>query len=187
MEVGNSDALPRVPIIAGLARTTKKDIDKCWAAVRHATHPRIHTFLATSDIHLEHKLKMTRAEVVERAREMVAYARTLCADVEFSPEDAGRSDPEFLVEVLGTVIEAGAGMLNIPDTVGYTPPPEFGALIKRLIAETPGAENVIWSLHCHDDLGLPTLPATRASQLRKPHVATYGENAKPLTAPCSRG
>ena len=157
LEVGNpTDSLPRVPIIAGLARTAKNDLDKCWDAIRHAAHPRIHTFLATSDIHLEHKLKMSRAEVVERTREMVGYARTLCADVEFSPEDAGRSDPEFLIEVLGVAIAAGAGTLNIPDTVGYTTPSEFGGLIARLIKDTPGAADVIWSVHCHDDLGLAT-------------------------------
>jgi 2-isopropylmalate synthase len=165
LEVGNStESNARVPIIAGLARTSKKDIDQCWDAVRHAAHPRIHTFLATSDIHLEHKLKMSRPEVVERVREMVSYARTLCDDVEFSPEDAGRSDPEFLVQVLDVAIKAGAGTLNIPDTVGYTTPPEFGALIGRLIKETPGAESVVWSVHCHDDLGMATANALAGLQ-----------------------
>ncbi|MBI4673700.1 MAG: 2-isopropylmalate synthase [Chloroflexi bacterium] len=146
----------RTPIIAGLARANKNDIDKCWEAVQHAQHPRIHTFLATSDIHLKYKLKMSREEVVERVREMVSYAKALCDDVEFSPEDAGRSDPEYLLDVLEVAIKAGATTLNIPDTVGYTTPQEFGALIKGLIENTPGADRVIWSVHCHDDLGLAT-------------------------------
>lgn len=156
-EVGNPlDPNARVPVIAGLARANKTDIDKAWEAVKHARHPRIHTFLATSDIHLKYKLKMSREQVVERVREMVSYAKALCDDVEFSPEDAGRSDPEYLLEVLEAAIQAGATTLNIPDTVGYTTPPEFGALIKGLIENTPNADRVIWSVHCHDDLGLAT-------------------------------
>ncbi len=146
----------RVPVICGLARATRGDIDKAWEAVRQAAHPRIHTFIATSDIHLQYKLKMTRAQVVERAREMVAYARSLCDDVEFSPEDAGRSDPEYLYEVLEGVIEAGATTLNIPDTVGYTTPDEFGGLIAGILRHTPGIEKCIVSVHCHNDLGLAT-------------------------------
>ena len=157
LEVGNpGDTNTRVPIIAGLARANRDDIDKAWEAVRHAARPRIHTFIATSDIHLKYKLKLTREEVVERVREMVTYAKSLCDDVEFSPEDAGRSDPEYLCDVLEVAIKAGATTLNIPDTVGYTTPPEFGALIKGLIENTPGAEDVIWSVHCHDDLGMAT-------------------------------
>jgi 2-isopropylmalate synthase len=156
-EVGNAaDASARVPTIAGLARANRSDIDKCWEAVKPARHPRIHTFLATSDIHLEHKLRMSRGEVVDRVRDMVAYARTLCEDIEFSPEDAGRSDPDFLVRVLGVAIEAGATTLNIPDTVGYTTPAEYGALMASLIGRTPGSDRVTWSVHCHDDLGLAT-------------------------------
>ena len=156
IEVGNSPDGRRVPVICGLARTTRGDIDKAWEAVRQAAHPRIHTFIATSDIHLQYKLKMTRAQVAERAREMVAYARSLCADVEFSPEDAGRSDPEYLYEVLAGVIEAGATTLNIPDTVGYTTPDEFGELIAGILRHTPGIETCIVSVHCHNDLGLAT-------------------------------
>ncbi len=156
-EVGNPiDPNARTPIVAGLARANKNDIDKAWEAVKHAKHPRIHTFLATSDIHLKYKLKMSREEVVERVREMVSYAKTFCDDVEFSPEDAGRSDPEYLLEVLEVAIQAGATTLNIPDTVGYTTPQEFGALIQGLIENTPNADQVIWSVHCHDDLGLAT-------------------------------
>lgn len=156
-EVGNPlEPNAHTPIIAGLARANKSDIDKCWEAVKHAAKPRIHTFLATSDIHLKYKLKMSREEVVERVREMVSYAKTFCDDVEFSPEDAGRSDPEYLLEVLEVAIQAGATTLNIPDTVGYTTPQEFGGLIKGLVEGTPGADKVIWSVHCHDDLGLAT-------------------------------
>ncbi len=155
-EVGNASDGGRVPIIAGLARANKDDIDKCWQAVSSAAHPRIHTFLATSDIHLKYKLKMSREQVIERVREMVSYARSLCDDVEFSPEDAGRSDPEYLWEVLEVAIDAGATTLNIPDTVGYTTPDEFGTLIEGLIKNTRGGDQVIWSVHCHDDLGLAT-------------------------------
>ena len=156
IEVGNSADGARVPVICGLARATRGDIDKAWEAVRQATHPRIHLFIATSDIHLEYKLKMTRAQVVERAREMTAYARSLCQDIEFSPEDAGRSDPEYLYEVLAAVIEAGATTLNIPDTVGYTIPEEFGGLIAGILKHTRGIEKCIVSVHCHNDLGLAT-------------------------------
>jgi 2-isopropylmalate synthase len=142
------------PIICGLARCTPKDIEAAWQGVKGARHPRIHTFLASSDIHLKHKLRMTREEMKARAVEMVAFARSLCDDIEFSPEDAGRSDPEFLYDLLGAVIKAGATTLNIPDTVGYTMPDEFGALIAGIIANTPGAKDVTISVHCHDDLGL---------------------------------
>jgi len=155
LEVGNGSS-GNVPIICGLARTTKSDIDAAWEAVRHAKRPRIHTFLATSPIHMEHKLRMTPDEVVDKACEMVTYAKSYCEDVEFSPEDAGRSDPEFLHRVLGEVIKVGATTLNIPDTVGYTMPTEFGRLIAGIIAHTPGIEDVIVSVHCHNDLGLAT-------------------------------
>ncbi len=147
----------RVPIIAGLARANKVDIDKAWEAVQGAQKPRIHTFLATSAIHMKHKLKMDPEEVVQRVSEMVAYARSLCADVEFSPEDAGRSDPEFLYVVLSEAIKAGATTLNIPDTVGYTTPDEFYDLIDGIVKKTPGMhDGITISVHCHDDLGLAT-------------------------------
>jgi 2-isopropylmalate synthase len=162
-EVGNppvGEEQVKVPVICGLARTTRGDIDKAWEAVRGAQHPRIHTFLATSEIHMQHKLSMTPEQVVERVREMVAHARSLCKDVEFSPEDAGRSDPEFLYEVLSVAIKAGATTLNIPDTVGYTMPEEFGALIAGIKANTPGMNDEITiSVHTHDDLGLATANA----------------------------
>jgi 2-isopropylmalate synthase len=164
------------PIIAGLARAARADIDRAWEAVKVARRPRIHTFLATSDLHLEHKLRMTRAQVVARVAEMVAHARSYCDDVEFSPEDAGRSDPAFLHEVLAVAIAAGATTLNIPDTVGYTLPDEFGALIAGIRAHVPGVDGVVISVHCHDDLGLAvanTLAGLRAGA-RQAEVAVNG-------------
>ncbi|XP_013604296.1 PREDICTED: 2-isopropylmalate synthase 1, chloroplastic-like isoform X1 [Brassica oleracea var. oleracea] len=156
--VGNAvDENGYVPVICGLSRCNKKDIQTAWEAVRYAKRPRIHTFIATSDIHLEYKLKKSRQEVIEIARSMVRFARSLgCDDVEFSPEDAGRSEREFLYEILGEVIKAGATTLNIPDTVGITLPSEFGQLIADLKANTPGIENVVISTHCQNDLGLST-------------------------------
>ncbi len=153
---GKEGEVKAPPIIAGLARANKNDIDKAWEAVQGAVRPRIHTFLATSDIHMQHKLRMTRDEVLETVGDMVQYARSLCSDVEFSPEDGGRSDPEFLVKVLEVAIQAGATTLNIPDTVGYTTPDEYGGLIKHLRENTPGGKDVIFSCHCHNDLGLAT-------------------------------
>ena len=153
---GEGELQRPVPIICGLARASKQDIDAAWEAVREAARPRIHTFLATSPIHMQYKLRMDAEEVVEQVREMVAYAKSYCDDVEFSPEDAGRSDPEFLYLVLGEAIKAGATTLNIPDTVGYTTPEEFGGLITDIMANTPGIDNAIVSIHCHDDLGLAT-------------------------------
>ncbi len=151
-EVGTADG----PIICGLARAIRNDIDLAWRAVRAAAHPRIHMFMPTSDIHMEAKLRLSRREVLARVAEMVSYAKERSNDVEFSPEDACRSDPAFLVEVLSNAIAAGATTLNIPDTVGYFTPTEMSALITRLRAETDGSERVVWSVHCHDDLGLST-------------------------------
>ena len=157
LEVGNSaDPGVNPPIICGLARTTVSDVDAAWGAIKGAARPRIHTFLATSPIHMKHKLRMDPEEVVERVAEIVGYARSLCEDVEYSPEDAGRSDPEFLYVVLAEAIKAGATTLNIPDTVGYTTPEEFGALIEGIMKHTPGIEKAIVSVHCHNDLGLAT-------------------------------
>jgi 2-isopropylmalate synthase len=161
IEVGNplpgeGGLTPKVPVICGLARASKTDIDAAWQAVQHAAHPRIHTFLATSPIHMRYKLRMDPEEVVERVREMVAYARAYCDDVEFSPEDAGRSEPEFLYLVIGEAIKAGATTINIPDTVGYTTPEEYGGLISGIMQNTPSIENVVVSVHCHDDLGMAT-------------------------------
>jgi 2-isopropylmalate synthase len=160
VEVGNpprGDPNAKVPCIAGLARANKNDIDKAWEAIQAAQKPRIHTFLATSEIHMKYKLKMDREQVVERVASMVAYAHTLCSDVEFSPEDAGRSDPDFLYRVLDEAIKAGATTLNIPDTVGYTTPDEYYELIAGIIENTPGMhDGITISVHCHDDLGLAT-------------------------------
>jgi 2-isopropylmalate synthase len=155
VEVGQGEA-GNTPVICGLARAVRSDIEKAWEAVQGARYPRIHTFLATSEIHMQYKLRMDRETVIERVVEMVSYARSLCDDVEFSPEDAGRSDPEFLYQVLGEAIKAGATTLNIPDTVGYTTPVEFGELIAGICKHTPGIEKCIVSVHCHDDLGLAT-------------------------------
>ncbi|KAI9014822.1 2-isopropylmalate synthase [Gaertneriomyces semiglobifer] len=144
-------------IICGLARAVPADIQRAYEAIKHAPLHRIHTFLATSDIHLQYKLKITREECVARAVAAVTYAKSLgCKDIEFSPEDAGRSDREFLCQVLGEVIAAGATTLNIPDTVGYNTPEEYGAMIKFLVENVPGAKSVTWSTHCHNDLGLAT-------------------------------
>ncbi|KAK5839531.1 2-isopropylmalate synthase 2, chloroplastic-like [Gossypium arboreum] len=157
-EVGNAvDGNGYVPVICGLSRCNEKDIKTAWEAVKYAKRPRIHTFIATSAIHLEYKLRKSKEEVLDIARNMVRFARSLgCNDVEFSPEDAGRSDREFLYEILGEVIKAGATTLNIPDTVGITMPSEFGQLIADIKANTPGIENVIISTHCQNDLGLST-------------------------------
>jgi 2-isopropylmalate synthase len=116
--------------IAALARAVKQDIDRAWEALAYAEDPRLHTFIATSGIHMKYKLKMNQEEVLKRAAEMVAYARKLCPEVEFSPEDATRTDPEFLFRVIEAVINAGARVVNIPDTVGYMTPMEFGRLIQ---------------------------------------------------------
>lgn len=142
------------PIIAGLARTTPQDIEAAWDAVKVAKKPRIHTFIATSDIHIQTKFKKTRDEVLTIAKDMVALAASKCADVEFSAEDAGRTEPEYLYKVLEAVIDAGATTVNIPDTVGYTIPDEFGRLIKGIKQNVPNIDKAIISTHCHDDLGL---------------------------------
>ncbi|CAO0792474.1 unnamed protein product [Mucor circinelloides] len=142
--------------ICGLARSTPGDIKRCAEAIASAPRKRIHVFLATSDLHLKYKLKIDRDECIKRAVAAVTLARSFVDDVEFSPEDAGRSDPDFLCQVLGKVIEAGATTLNIPDTVGYNMPEEYGNLIKYLVENTPGSEKAIFSTHCHNDLGLAT-------------------------------
>ena len=142
------------PTICGLARATKCDIEAAAEAVKPAAKGRIHTFLATSDIHLQYKLRKTRAEVLAIVPDMVAYAKSKVADVEFSPEDAGRSDPEFLYQVLEAAIAAGANTVNIPDTVGYLTPSEFGALIKGIKENVPNIDRAIISVHGHNDLGL---------------------------------
>ena len=144
----------RKPVIAALCRTLPRDIERAWEALQDAAHPRIHTFLATSDIHLSHKLQKTRAEALDMIRDGVRRARALCQDVEFSAEDATRSDWDFLVQVFTVAIEAGATVLNVPDTVGYTVPEEYRKLITYLRERVPGIEGVVISVHCHNDLGL---------------------------------
>jgi 2-isopropylmalate synthase len=149
-QVGTIDG----PKICGLARASAKDIKAAADALAPAAHKRIHTFLATSDIHMEFKLKKTRAEVLDITSEMVAYARSLVDDIEFSPEDACRSEPAFLYQVLERAIAAGATTVNIPDTVGYTTPAEYGALIKGIKENVPNIDRAIISVHGHNDLGL---------------------------------
>jgi 2-isopropylmalate synthase len=153
------------PDICGLARANERDIERCWTAVEPAANARIHVFLATSDLHMKHKLGMTRAEVVAAAAVSVSYACSLGAQVEFSAEDAARSDPSFLYEVLTAALECGATTLNVPDTVGYSTPDEYGALVAGVRDNIPSIERVTISAHCHDDLGLAvanSLAAARA-------------------------
>ena len=142
------------PVICGLARTQKGDIDAAWGAVKDAERPRIHTFISTSDIHIEHQLRTDREDVKGQAKAAVAHARELCDDVEFSPMDATRADIEFTAEVCGIAIAEGAGVINIPDTVGYTTPDEYTAYLERLYELLPELADVRLSVHCHDDLGL---------------------------------
>jgi len=140
--------------IASLCRATEKDVDRAWEAVQYAESPRIHTFIATSDIHMKYKLKMTEEEVLEKAVAMVKRAKGYCYDVEFSAEDASRTGEEFLFRIVEAVIAAGATVVNIPDTVGYTTPVEFGRLIKNIRNSVPNIDKAEISVHCHNDLGL---------------------------------
>ena len=142
--------------VAGLARATKPDIDRAWQAIRNAARPRIHTFIATSDIHLEYKLKMSRDEVTRAAVEAVTYAKSLTDNVEFSAEDGSRSDRDYLCRVFEAAIAAGATTVNLPDTVGYAIPGEFAELVRHIKQHTPNIDKAVLSVHCHDDLGLAT-------------------------------
>jgi len=157
---GDFEAVRRVSaevkdtIVAGLSRAIRADIERCAEALEKARRPRIHTFLATSDIHLKYKFNKTRSEALEMAIRGVEYARSLCDDVEFSAEDAGRTEISYLCQVLEAVIEAGATTVNIPDTVGYCTPEEFGALIRTLGNRVRNIDRAVISIHCHDDLGL---------------------------------
>jgi len=143
-------------VICALARANARDIDQAWGAIKEASHPRIHVFLSTSDIHLTYQLRKTRQEVLRMAVESVTQAKGYTDDVEFSPMDATRTDPEFIFQLVQAVIEAGATTINIPDTVGYAIPDEFGQFIESIINRLPPDKNVILSVHCHDDLGLAT-------------------------------
>ncbi|MFW5730433.1 MAG: 2-isopropylmalate synthase [Desulfonatronovibrionaceae bacterium] len=151
--------------VAGLCRSVKSDIDAVWGSIKDAAAPRIHTFIATSDIHMKHKLGKNRDQVLEMTRDAVSYAAGLCPDVEFSAEDASRSEPDFLVQVVSEAIKAGATTINIPDTVGYAQPQEYGELIRYLIENAADSHKAIFSVHCHNDLGLGvanTLAAIKA-------------------------
>ncbi len=149
-QVGSAEGSP---IICGLSRVGLMDIDRCWEAVKYAKRPRIHTFVATSDIHLKYKLRKSRAEVLKAAVEAVKHARAYCGDVEFSPEDASRSDFDYMCDVLEAVIDAGAGTINIPDTVGYAMPREWGERIARIRERVKNSAKAVLSVHCHNDLG----------------------------------
>ncbi len=152
------------PRIAGLARCINKDIERCAEAVAPADKARIHVFLATSEIHRKFKLRKARSEIIKQAVASVTYARTFCDDVEFSPEDASRTEPDFLAEVVEAVIDAGAGTINIPDTVGYAVPTEFGGRIASLFETVPNIKDAIISVHCHNDLGLAVSNSLAAVQ-----------------------
>jgi 2-isopropylmalate synthase len=157
---GDFEAIHRIakevegPVICSLARAKSEDIDRAWEALKGAPKCRIHTFLSSSDIHLKHQFRMTREEALKRAVEMVRHARGYVEDVEYSPMDATRSELSYLCEVVEAVIEAGAGTVNIPDTVGYTTPQEFGHIIRTLRERVRGMEKAVISVHCHNDLGL---------------------------------
>lgn len=140
--------------VAGLCRAVEADITRAWEALSPAKHPRVHTFIATSEIHLAHKLRKTHAQVLHDVHAAVTYAHSLCDDVEFSCEDASRSDIAFLAEVVAAAVEAGATTINLPDTVGYAIPAEYGAMFREIRARVRGLEKVILSAHCHNDLGL---------------------------------
>lgn len=157
---GDFDSVQRIaqevkrPVICALARATSRDIDTAYQATKPAKHPRIHVFLATSKIHMKYKLKKAEDEILRLAVKAVKYARNLCADIEFSPEDASRTEKEFLYRVVEGVIKAGVKTVNIPDTVGYSEPEEFGNLIRCLRENVPNINNAVISVHCHNDLGL---------------------------------
>jgi len=151
-------------VVAALARAVKGDIDRAWEAVRETSRPRIHTFIATSDLHLKHKLKKTREQVLQEAVWAVRYARSLCPDVEFSCEDASRSDIGFLCEIVEAAIDAGATTINLPDTVGYSVPFEYGAMFRSVSERVPNIGKAVLSSHCHNDLGLAVANSIAALQ-----------------------
>jgi 2-isopropylmalate synthase len=144
----------REPVICGLARAHPKDIDAAWEAIKEAKHPRIHVFLSASDIHMLHQLKKSREQILEMSRDMVTRAKKYTDDIEFSPMDASRANPEFICQILEVVIDAGATTVNIPDTVGYAIPDEFGRLIEGIFSNVRNIGEAVVSVHCHDDLGL---------------------------------
>jgi 2-isopropylmalate synthase len=158
---GDFEAVRRIarqlekPVVAAMARTSPADVDGAWAAIKDANRPRFHIFLATSQLHMEHKLRMSEEEVLTAVKTGVGHAREYTEDVEYTAEDATRSDPDFLMRVLTTAVDAGATTVNVPDTVGYATPNDYGALVRRVVAEVKGDnEAVTVSTHCHNDLGL---------------------------------
>ncbi|HEX2916198.1 MAG TPA: 2-isopropylmalate synthase [Chloroflexia bacterium] len=157
---GDFEAVQRIarevkgPIIASLARVRKQDIDRAWEALQDAERPRLHVFISSSDIHLKHLFRLTREEALEQTREMVSYARSLCPDVEFSAQDATRSDIDYLCKMIEVAIEAGASTVNLPDTVGFTTPGEYEKMILTVQAKVANARKAIISVHCHNDLGM---------------------------------
>ncbi len=146
----------RAPVICGLSRANRRDIDRAWEALRHAARPRIHTFIGTSPLHREHQLAMSRDQVLARIEETVRHARSLCADVQWSPMDATRTEPDYLVETIDVAVAAGATTVNIPDTVGYTAPGESAQIIRMIREKCRGLEGVTLATHCHNDLGMAT-------------------------------
>ena len=147
----------RGPVICGLARTKKEDIDRAWNAVKYSKKPRIHTFIATSEIHIKKKLRKSKEEIIKMAVDAIKHAKSYCKDIEFSPEDAARTDLGYMCDVVKAAIEAGATTINIPDTVGYAEPQEFGyriAYVFKKLGDIIKKNNVIISIHCHNDLGL---------------------------------
>lgn len=146
----------RGPMVTALARAVRADIEAVWGAIKEAERPQIHIVLSASDIHIQRKLGLSRAEVIRRGVEAVGFARSLCAEVEYSPEDAGRADRDYLVETVEAMLDAGATAINIPDTTGYCLPQEFGGLIQYVISNVRHPERAIFSVHCHNDLGLAT-------------------------------
>ena len=183
---GDFDAVRRIaqevegPTICSLARARPEDIDRAWEALKGAPRVRIHTFLSTSDIHLKHQFRMTREEAKKRAVEMVQRARSYVDDVEFSPMDASRSDPAYLYEVIEAVISAGAGTVNIPDTVGYAIPQEFGKLIRGIREQVPNSAKAVISVHCHNDLGLAVANSLAAVMEGAGQVEFRGQDVDPL-------
>ena len=158
--VGDFDAVQLIArtighcTVAALSRTVKRDIDRAWEAIQYAKKPRIHTFIATSDIHLAHKLKKTRRQALDDAVWAIRYAKSLCEEVEFSCEDASRSNIDYLCEIVAAAIAVGATIINLPDTVGYAIPEEYGAMFRTVRERVPGGQDIVFSSHCHNDFGL---------------------------------
>ena len=178
----------RNPVICGLARAIANDIDKAAEALKDARHPRIHVFVSSSDIHIMHQLKKSKEEVLEMARNMVKRARGYVEDIEFSPMDASRSDPQYIYQMLEAVIDAGATTLNIPDTVGYSIPDEFGRLIAGIFKNVPNINKAKISVHCHNDLGLAVANSLAAIQngARQVECTINGVGERAATLPPGR-